>query len=201
MEALGIKVRIGKDQIPDTSGKLRDVLMAAKAEGASVLINCTGLAAGYLCDDEKVYPARGATVRVETPSDVTEFMTTDGSDGKNPTYILPRGSGRYCTLGGTFYEDDWNTSMTDSEAHAIIDRCSKFQPSLADAKVEGYYCGLRPARKEGIRLELETLYSEEGLIPVIHNYGHGGVGWTTCWVGSIDYGWSQCLTLIYAMYV
>ncbi len=38
--------------------------------------------------------------------------------------------------------------------------------------------GLRPFRKLGVRLEREQLH--DGRI-VIHNYGHGGAGFTLSW--------------------
>ncbi|MDP9383942.1 MAG: hypothetical protein M3P50_01680, partial [Actinomycetota bacterium] len=37
--------------------------------------------------------------------------------------------------------------------------------------------GLRPVREGGVRLEAEPL--GDGL--VIHDYGHGGAGWTLAW--------------------
>ncbi len=82
---------------------------------------------------------------------------------------MPRG--KYVTLGGTYYENDWNNTTDEKEAERIIKRCVQFEPSLKNQKVEGIYCGLRPCRKQGTRVEIETF---PDLIPVVHNYGHGG---------------------------
>lgn len=51
------------------------------------------------------------------------------------------------------------------------------RPQLGDDQILGRVAGLRPFRRGGLRLELESL---DGF-PVIHNYGHGGAGITTAW--------------------
>jgi len=63
---------------------------------------------------------------------------------------------------------------------------SEREPTVEDMKSlvieEG--CGLRPARKSGIRLQSEWVNvpgSERLMVPVIHNYGHGGYGFQTSW--------------------
>jgi len=42
------------------------------------------------------------------------------------------------------------------------------------------WAGLRPGRKEKIRVEIETQVTRYS-VPVIHNYGHSGNGWTLHW--------------------
>ena len=44
-------------------------------------------------------------------------------------------------------------------------------------RVIGEMAGLRPYRKKGFRIEMET----DGDKTIIHNYGHGGCGITLCW--------------------
>ena len=55
-------------------------------------------------------------------------------------------------------------------------------PTIEDLKAivleEG--CGLRPARKGGVRIELEWFDFGDGF-PVVHNYGHGGFGYQASW--------------------
>ena len=48
---------------------------------------------------------------------------------------------------------------------------------MADAKVLREFVGLRPGRHE-VRLEVEQLANGR---KVIHNYGHGAVGYTLSW--------------------
>jgi D-amino-acid oxidase len=62
-------------------------------------------------------------------------------------------------------------------AEAIRERCIALVPALKDATVLEHKVGLRPGRKE-VRLELEPLANNRA---VIHNYGHGGAGFTLSW--------------------
>ena len=60
-----------------------------------------------------------------------------------------------------------------AQTAAIIDLCHRelgtpAQPCIREVKV-----GLRPFRRGGVRLEVEGR--------VIHNYGHGGSGFTVSW--------------------
>jgi D-amino-acid oxidase len=50
-------------------------------------------------------------------------------------------------------------------------------PNLADDQVLRTVAGIRPYRKGGVRLEREVV----GNKTVIHNYGHGGAGFTLSW--------------------
>ena len=50
-------------------------------------------------------------------------------------------------------------------------------PILTDDRVVGFVAGIRPFRRGGPRLERE----ERGGRTVVHNYGHGGAGYTLSW--------------------
>ena len=41
--------------------------------------------------------------------------------------------------------------------------------------------GLRPGRSDGVRIEREDVSIAGKVTPVIHNYGHGGSGFTLFW--------------------
>lgn len=49
--------------------------------------------------------------------------------------------------------------------------------------VKGAVVGFRPTREQGIRLEVDAKRLKSS-IPVIHNYGHGGYGWQSCWASA-----------------
>jgi len=145
---------------------------------AEVLINCTGLGSRELCNDKSVIPGRGATLRVlsntRKQQRPREFITTSSgpfSSNELPTYILPRGDNLY-TLGGTYYENDWNTQVSPEEVVDIQRRCSLLLPEIKDAPVVRTWAGLRPVRPQ-VRLEYEIL-DEDNIPLIIHNYGHGG---------------------------
>ena len=54
----------------------------------------------------------------------------------------------------------------------IIERCRELEPNLGEVEIQSVAVGLRPGRSS-IRIEREG--------NVIHNYGHGGAGFTVSW--------------------
>jgi D-amino-acid oxidase len=139
---------------------------------ASLVVNCTGLAARELTKDDDLHPIRGQIVRVE-PGHADRFVQAGG--GRRPlAYIIPRYD---CTvLGGTADEGSWDLSVDPATADAIVERCTALEPELANAAVLSHAVGLRPGRSE---VRLETVRHAGGI--VIHNYGHGGGGVTLSW--------------------
>ncbi|HEV7627013.1 MAG TPA: FAD-dependent oxidoreductase [Streptomyces sp.] len=65
---------------------------------------------------------------------------------------------------------------------AIIRRCARVHPALAEARVLEERVGLRPYRPR-VRLETERL--PDGAL-CVHNYGHGGAGVTVSWGCAVD---------------
>ncbi len=85
-------------------------------------------------------------------------------------------------LGGTQEKNEFDLEANEQDCKDIFERCCKLIPSLKDAKILKKQAGLRPVRKDGIRLEMEILTDDDKkLSKVIHNYGHGGSGVTLCW--------------------
>ena len=140
---------------------------------ARVIVNCSGLGARKLCRDQSVVPVRGAVVRM-SGTGIDECITDD-IDPDHPTYIIP-GSG-FCVLGGSAEADRWDMPVSEEEAQDIVDRCARLDSRVRSGTVIGVAAGLRPWRPE-VRLELEYLDSGR---PVVHNYGHGGSGFTLAW--------------------
>jgi D-amino-acid oxidase len=138
-----------------------------------VIVNCSGLGAYEVCDDKDVYPIRGQIVRTTNPglSRCYHYESTTNEI----TYIVPRTED--CILGGTAEEHNWNTEIEKQTAKKILHNCRKIEPSLHDAKVLENRVGLRPGRNE-VRLEIEKVSNTSA---VVHNYGHGGAGFTLSW--------------------
>jgi D-amino-acid oxidase len=141
----------------------------------SVIVNCSGLKARELCDDEAVVPIRGELVRVSNPG--LTVSVRDEEHPKGRTYIHPRTHD--CILGGTSEPGVWDTSPDPAAAAAILERCREVVPELARAKFLQHHVGLRPARIGGVRLTLDPSTLDGS--PLIHNYGHGGAGVTLSW--------------------
>lgn len=143
-----------------------------------IIINCTGIGSKTLADDEQVYPVRGQVLNVEAPW-LKHFIR----DGDGKTYIYP--GVHSVTIGGTRQERDWNLRVEESDTSSILERCCRLEPSLAHAKVLREWVGLRPSRRNP-RVEREQLQMQGRIVPVIHNYGHGGWGVTLAWGTALE---------------
>ena len=137
---------------------------------APLLVNCAGLGAREVAKDETVYPIRGQTMLVDAPDIRVGYM-----DNRTIDHIFPRADG--VLLGGVKREGDWNRQLDPVISADIRRRCSAVEKRLAAAPVLREFTGLRPGRHEP-RLEAERL---DNACAVIHNYGHGSVGYTLSW--------------------
>lgn len=149
-----------------------------------LVINCTGLGSRKLFNDKKVFPVRGQTVRVKLNGCKEVYLDEDGHNGL--AYIVPR---LYdVVLGGTAQKDDWNEEVDEKDTKDILRKCAAIRPEFKQGEIIGESVGLRPARDE-VRLEKEEFPNKKC---VIHNYGHGGSGFTISWgcaqeiVGLVD---------------
>ncbi|XP_014662592.1 PREDICTED: D-aspartate oxidase-like isoform X2 [Priapulus caudatus] len=140
-----------------------------------VIVNCTGLGARKLANDSSVEPVQGHVLKVIAPWVKNFLMSTSATVD---TYIVP--GVEIVTLGGTGVKGAWNTTPDAEVSQRIWRNCCNVLPSLKDAKVVREAVGLRPFRPT-VRLEMETLKSAAGDIKVVHNYGHGGSGFTVQW--------------------
>jgi D-amino-acid oxidase len=145
------------------------------AEGfaaAEVVVNCTGLGARELCGDRALRAARGQVVCVENAG--LHEALLDESDAKAPVYLLPRSGD--VVLGGTVGMDDERLAVDAADTASIMQRCARLWAGARGAKVRAVKVGLRPWRPQ-VRLEAER----HGDRLVVHNYGHGGAGFTLAW--------------------
>ena len=54
-------------------------------------------------------------------------------------------------------------------------------PDLSEASILRTVAGIRPCRHGGLRIEAERLGADAGGKLLVHNYGHGGAGWSLSW--------------------
>ncbi len=135
----------------------------------NIVINCTGLGAKLLTNDEALYPVRGQIVKMQASPNL---LSAADDHPDHFFYILPR---KDCVvLGGTADANNYNLNPDDSATSAIINRAKKVVPKIGNLPLLNVEVGLRPYRSS-IRLEKEPDKN------IIHNYGHGGSGFTVSW--------------------
>lgn len=138
------------------------------------IINCSGVWSSQLVPDKHSFPIRGQFLLTERPAGLNKILfATIDDDG----YILIVPRANDCYVGGTTTYYDWNTMVEPELSAAILQRAQQLEPALKNVKVLKESVGLRPGRK-AIRLEAEKLNDAR---TVIHNYGHGGSGFTVGW--------------------
>jgi len=150
----------------------RRTVLDLAAEAGDVVVNCTGLAARELANDELIYPLLGQIVITE-PGTVDRTITvTDDRDPDAIFYMIPRRD--ELVLGGCSLP--WPPGAPPEIDPARTDRILGQARSLglAVGPVRTVRAGLRPYRLD-VRLERDRDDPR-----IIHNYGHGGAGYTLC---------------------
>ena len=138
-------------------------------EQGDIVVNCSGLAARELAGDDLVTPLFGQIVITELGLVDRSLIVTDERDPDRLFYMIPRRD--ELVLGGCSLPwppgrppeiDPAITQRILDQAHAL---------GLAVGGIRKVRAGLRPFRPE-VRLERTDR--------IIHNYGHGGAGYTLC---------------------
>lgn len=141
-------------------------------ESCKTVINCTGLGSRSLFKDEQVYPVRGQIVLVKPNG--SEQVVADNEGRNSMAVIIPRIND--IVLGGTTQANNWNTEPDPADTEDILRKAKSISSDFDTVEIVGVKVGLRPARNE-VRLEAEQF----GENIVVHNYGHGGAGFTLSW--------------------
>ena len=135
-----------------------------------VVVNCAGIGARTLVPDPEMEPHRGQVALVaKLPLDYAVV-----SDDAPLMYAIPRVND--CVFGGTNEISD-SREPNLAQTNAIVSECAR-SLGIAAPPVIAERVGLRPFRKTGVRVEAE--HWRDGRT-VIHNYGHGGSGFTLSW--------------------
>lgn len=157
-------------------GRLERGTVPSLLEGfgdADVLVHCAGLDAENLAGDPTLVPIRGQIARLSPVPGVTTALVDESGPG-GLTYIIPRTTD--IVVGGTAQRGERDLTPDRETARTMLERARTLEPRLTTARVLSHAVGLRPGRST-VRLELEWV---EGR-PVLHNYGHGGSGFTLAW--------------------
>jgi D-amino-acid oxidase len=135
-----------------------------------LIINCSGIGAGRLLPDPEVEPHRGQVAVVAKLSLPYAVVCDDPP----LMYAIPRTSD--CVLGGTNDVSD-NMQPLPADTERIVNEAARAL-GLDPPPVLAEQVGLRPYRRLGVRVQREEVADGR---TVIHNYGHGGSGFTLSW--------------------
>ncbi len=154
-------------------GTIREVMPFASLSEIpaerDVIINCSGFGARALVGDTRLHPHRGQVVLTPPQPSLPYAVVYEDT----LTYVIPRSGD--CVLGGTNDVSD-DLHPNDDQTRDIRRRCAPIVPESVPTL--GVKVGLRPFREGGIRLEADRTTDAR---LVIHNYGHGGSGFTVSW--------------------
>ncbi len=163
--------------LPWLATQLRDpieqrTVIDLAAEPGDAVIDCTGLAARELVGDDALLPLFGQVVVTELGGFDRHVTVTDDRDPDAIFYAIPRRD--ELVLGGCSLP--WPPGAPAIPDQAITDRilAQARDLGLAVGKILRVRAGLRPFRP-AVRLERDPANPR-----IIHNYGHGGAGFTLC---------------------
>lgn len=135
-----------------------------------LIINCAGMGARELVHDVDLEPHRGQVAIVPK----IDLGCAIVCDEPPLMYAIPRAND--CVFGGTNELSD-DRDIDPAVTSRIVTECSRVL-KIRNPQVLAERVGLRPFRKSGVRLERDRLRDGR---TVIHNYGHGGAGFTLSW--------------------
>jgi len=156
-------------------GKIRVNVRFEKLEDVDrefdLVINCAGIGARELVQDADLEPHRGQVAIVPKIEGLSAAIVCDDEP---LMYAIPRTND--CVFGGTNELSD-NLTADPATTSRIVGECSQVL-NIDKPRVLAERVGLRPFRKPGVRIERGRLRDAR---TVIHNYGHGGAGFTLSW--------------------
>lgn len=158
----------------DAGGEINTGRRLAQLEdvgpACDLVINCTGFGARTLVLDSDLEPHRGQVAIVPK----IDLPCAIACDSTPLMYAIPRT--KDCVFGGTNQLSDSRTVDPAATARLVAE-CSRVlnidQPEVLAERV-----GIRPFRLSGVRVERTQLRDGR---TAIHNYGHGGSGFTLSW--------------------
>ncbi|MCW3090571.1 MAG: FAD-dependent oxidoreductase [Ferruginibacter sp.] len=128
------------------------------------VINCSALGARKLCNDDTVIPVRGQVALLEPRSGMSIYL-----DNESLLYVVPRKDA--IIVGGTYEAGIETTDTEPATIERLLQNAFEVLPELKEQAFIGSWAGVRPFRAE-VRVEQEAGKN------IIHNYGHGGSGFT-----------------------
>lgn len=160
--------------VPWLERRLRRPVVARRFETleevpGDLVVNCTGLGARRLAGDASMKALYGHVVVCE-PGSVDLSVSVSLDRGGESFYVIPRRG--EVVIGGVVEESEDDRPLRPDPATRAMILERALARGFRPGRVVREAVGLRPYRPT-VRLEKVGR--------VIHNYGHGGSGYTLCW--------------------
>ena len=174
---------------------IEDMALHAQQLDCNLVMNCTGLGSWNICKDSSIQGGRGILLHYdrrkchrrvghEQPNQDVAIFVQDlpWATSNEACYLIPRGD--VLLVGGSFDlmepQMEEEKRMESKEKQRLLQNAKRMgvDSTLSDPIDE--WIGYRPWRPT-VRVEVEYVQG----IPLIHNYGHGGSGWTV-YVGAVQ---------------
>ncbi len=144
-----------------------------------LIVDCSGFGARELAHDKEFIAYKGQYFVLKgSASSPREYVGDDDHPG-GMAYMIPRGG--EVLVGGCAEQGCEDLHFTLDWAETLK-RAGLFVPWLRTRTREDQarppVVGIRPCRAGGVRLEVDRVSAS---IPIIHNYGHGGSGFSLSW--------------------
>jgi D-amino-acid oxidase len=164
-----------KERLTNAGGSIHGNVRFERLEDVDrefdLVINCSGIGAKMLAADVNLEPHRGQVAIVPKIDTLSCAIVCDDAP---LMYAIPRTND--CVFGGTNEVSD-NCDVDLTSTSRIVTECSGVL-NIDKPRVLAERVGLRPFRKSGVRVESDRLRDGR---TVLHNYGHGGSGFTLSW--------------------
>jgi D-amino-acid oxidase len=171
---------------------VEEMVEDAQALNCDAVVNCTGLGASKICNDDQLVGGRGilhlydrdTCIRRESTHEGepllhdANILTEDAPWGSEeaPCYLIARGD--TIVVGGSYLEGDAEEGIRAEESRRLFRNARLVGIDTERSKPKGQWTGFRPYRPVS-RCEIDQQqYSENAKVRVVHSYGYGGSGWT-----------------------
>lgn len=160
-------ISLGGEIVKENIGKLDSLL-----ESFNAVVNCAGLAARHLTEDDNMTAVRGAVFVCKKQDDITECYIDD-IDPEWPTYVIVRENS--IVIGGSAHQTEQINVPENIFSKIKNNVMNKHGIHFDESRVISRKVGFRPYRTT-VRVEVDPANNR-----IFHNYGHGGSGYSLSW--------------------
>jgi glycine oxidase len=147
-----LRERLAVTAIERNGGRAREVVLE---DGSTIAANDIVIAAGAWSDELDgipphariaVRPVKGQILRLHDPAGAGLLRRVVRM---GPSYIVPRGDGRY-VIGATSEERGFDTTVTAGAAFELLRDASELVPGVSEFVIDEFSAGLRPATADNL---------------------------------------------------